>query len=141
MFELSTCSYLILISNTCKFTTKSNLDFKFPQPNNHTLAENIGNEMSHKYKCNKYEFESKFISGVQIHASAKHKNEEMMNYVFNDDDDDDEEEEEQEHSDDVPTNTFKRCLYGMCNVQQMLFKTHEDLNAHLEIEHDIIEGQ
>ena len=64
----------------------------------------------------------------------------VINNAVGDDYDDDEEEEE-EDGDDGPTNTFKRCVYGLCSFQQILFKTNDDLKTHLEIEHDIIEGQ
>ena len=142
--RVNLCQYRhSFISNVCEFRTKSNSDVEFHERNYHTLAENTDNEMGHTYKCNECEFESKSIAGVRIHASAKHKNLDVLNYVDDDDYDDDEVEEEEEDGDgdDGPTNTFKRCLYGLCSFRQILFKTTEDLKTQLEVEHDIIEGQ
>ena len=90
--------------------------------------------MSDVYRCNECEFESKSVAGVRIHASSENK----KIYLLNEDNDDDEEEEDE---DDGPTTSFKRCLYGMCSLQQILFKTPEDLKVHLPNEHDIIEGE
>ena len=66
-------------SNICEKTTKSNSDLDYPPSNNQTVGENTGNEMSDLYTCNECEFVSKFVAGLRIHASSKHKKKDILN--------------------------------------------------------------
>ena len=50
-------------------------------------------------------------------------------------DDADTDDKNEENEDNVPTTHMTRCNYGLCDFQQILFKTKEDFKTHLENQH------
>ena len=60
-----------------------------------------------------------------------------MDYSVDTDNDVDDYEGLQEKQDDARTTQVWRCDYGLCDLQQILLKTKEDLQTHLENQHGI----
>ena len=124
---------------------------------NPNIIESFDMETHSDYQCDKCSFVSKTVANIEFHRSSKHEVPNDINNLNNiehiDDSGDAEEKDDSEHSDfeesdddvNVPNNyndttRVYRCDYGLCDFQQVLFKTNEDLKVHLVIIHGIGES-
>ena len=84
---------------------------------------------------------------LQQHESSDAKychyfnNDEQVDKSVDTDNDVDDDEGLQDKQDDARTTQVWRCDYGRCDLQQILFKTKEDLKTHLENQHGIYQSE